>query len=141
MKLHQRNDRINLHDQGMSSASAFVIGKYLIAENADLQKLDLSSNQLQHNFTQIVQGIQKNNRIISLTMKNNQLSGADHFEDLKALVKNHPSLTLIDFSNSETNINKNKLKNIGVQALVEGILETEGGSVISEINLSYNYLT
>jgi RNA processing factor Prp31 len=47
-------------------------------------------------------------------MKNNQLTGSEHFEELKSLVKNHPSLTVIDFSNSETNINKNKLKNIGV---------------------------
>jgi len=57
MKMHQRNDRINLHDQGMASASATIIGKYLIAQNPDLQKLDLSCNQLQHNFKEIVCGI------------------------------------------------------------------------------------
>ena len=55
--MHQRNDRINLHDQGMASASATIIGKYLIAQNPDLQKLDLSCNQLQHNFKEIVCGI------------------------------------------------------------------------------------
>lgn len=39
------------------------------------------------------------------------------------------------------NVNKNKLKNVGAQAIVEGILETTGGSIISDINLSYNFLT
>ena len=76
-------------------------------------------------------------------MKNNQLNGPEHASDLKKIVKNHPTLSFIDFSNSELNINKNKLKNIGAEAIVEGILEsTEAGcSLISSINLSYNYLT
>jgi len=47
----------------------------------------------------------------------------------------------IDFSNSEKNINKNKLKNPGALAIIDGILMTVGGSLISEINLSYNWLT
>ena len=76
-------------------------------------------------------------------MKNNQLSGADHAQDLKAIVKNHPSLYSIDFSNSEMNVNKNKLRNAGAVAIVEGILEStaNGHSLIGELNLSYNYLT
>jgi hypothetical protein len=56
-------------------------------------------------------------------------------------VMNHPTLMSIDFSNNEKNINKNKLKNNGALAIVEGILESEGSSMISEINLSYNMLT
>ena len=32
-------------------------------------------------------------------MKNNQLNGVEHAEDLKAIVKNHPTLFSIDFSN------------------------------------------
>lgn len=58
-------------------------------------------------------------------------------------MKNHPSLHIIDFSNSEFNINKNKLRDVGAIAIVEGILESkeQGYSLISEINLSYNYLT
>ena len=39
------------------------------------------------------------------------------------------------------NTNKNKLKNIGAHAIIEGILDTENYSLMSEINLSYNYLT
>jgi hypothetical protein len=41
------------------------------------------------------------------------------------------------------NVNKNKLRNAGAIAIVEGILESAelGHSVIGEINLSYNYLT
>jgi len=54
-------------------------------------------------------------------MKNNQIT-QDHAEELKAIVHNHPTLMSIDFSNSEKNINKNKLKNIGALAIVEGIL-------------------
>ena len=44
---------------------------------------------------------------------------------------------------ADTNINKNKFKNIGAQAIVEGILESEehGCSLISAINLGYNLLT
>lgn len=60
------------------------------------------------------------------------------------LVQNHPSLTSIDFGNCELNTNKNKLRNIGAVNLVHGILESKKGqgySLISEINLSYNYLT
>lgn len=76
-------------------------------------------------------------------MKNNQLSGAEHAQDLKAIVKNHPSLYSIDFSNSEMNVNKNKLRNKGAAAIVEGILESTatGHCLLGEINLSYNYLT
>jgi hypothetical protein len=48
---------------------------------------------------------------------------------------------MVDFSNSELYINKNKLKNAGAIALVEGILESKDFSVMSDINLSYNYLT
>ena len=76
-------------------------------------------------------------------MKNNQLHGPDHALDIKEIIKNHPTLSYIDFSNNEMNINKNKLKNIGVQAIVEGILESDeqGCSLISAINLSSNLLT
>jgi hypothetical protein len=88
-----------------------------------------------------VKGITNNDRIVALTMKNNQLNGSEHAQDLKAIIKNHPTLTKIDFSNIEMNTNKNKLKNVGAKAIVEGILETESASVISDINLSYNYLT
>lgn len=51
-------------DQGMGFQSAIIIGKQLIAKNAHLQKIDLSNNQLQTNFKQIVNGIKKNHRII-----------------------------------------------------------------------------
>jgi hypothetical protein len=53
---------------------------------------------------------------------------------------NHPSLHILDLSNSETNVNKNKLRNIGVAAIVEGILQStdQGYSLINDLNLSYN---
>jgi hypothetical protein len=55
---------------------------------------------------------------------------------------NHPSLSIIDFSNTELNVNKNKLRNQGAVAIIEGILGSKemGCSLITEINLSYNYL-
>ena len=76
-------------------------------------------------------------------MRNNQINGLHDASDLKKIVKNHQSLSIIDFSNTELNVNKNKLRNIGAAAIVEGILESRenGCSLISEINLSYNYLT
>ena len=76
-------------------------------------------------------------------MKNNQLHGPEHAFDIKEIIKNHPTLSFIDFSNNDMTINKNKLKNIGAQAIVEGILESYdfGCSLISAINLSNNLLT
>ena len=143
MKLHQRSDRISLKDQGFNFASAAVIGKRIIGKNDNLVKIDLSNNQLQQNFRPIVKGIKNSKRLISLTMKNNQLHGPEHALDIKEIIKNHPTLSFIDFSNNEMNINKNKLKNIGAQAIVEGILESQehGCSLISAINLGYNLLT
>ena len=87
-------------------------------------KIDLSNNQLQSNFRCIVNGIKKNHRLISLTMKNNQLDGKEHAHDIKDIIKNHPSLSILDFSNTELNVNKNKLRNVGAVAIVAGILET-----------------
>jgi hypothetical protein len=89
-----------------------------------------------------VNGIKKNSRLIALIMKNNQLNGIDHSQDIKEMIMNHPSLSVIDFSNTELNVNKNKLRNQGAVAIIEGILmSTEHGcSLINEINLSYNYL-
>ena len=143
MQLNQRDDRINFNNQGMSYQSAQVISKYILSGNEEIQKIDLSNNQLQTNFRQIVNGIRKNTRLISLVMKNNQLNGLDHAQDIKDIVQNHPSLSIIDFSNSELIVNKNKLRNQGAVAIVEGILQSkeQGCSLITEINLSYNFLT
>ena len=143
MSLTQREDRLSFKDQGMSYQSANIIGKTLIGQNDNLRRIDLSCNQFQSNFKPIVNGIRRNKRIVQLVMKNNQLNGVEHAEDLKAIVKNHPTLYSIDFSNQEVNVNKNKLRNTGAAAIVEGILESyqTGHSLISEINLSYNYLT
>ena len=82
----------------------------------------MSNNQIQTNFKQIVKGIKKNHRVIQLTMKNNQINGSEHSEDLKDMIRNHPSLHIIDLSTSESNVNKNKLRNMGVVAIIDGIL-------------------
>jgi hypothetical protein len=122
MKLNQRDDRVTFKDQGMSYASAAVISKYLLANNDDLLRIDLSNNQFCSNFKTIVNGIKKNSRIITLIMKNNQLNGLDHAQDIKEMIMNHPSLSVIDFSNSELIVNKNALRNQGAIAIIEGIL-------------------
>ena len=90
-----------------------------------------------------MKGIVKNQRLISLTMRNNQINGLHDAFDIKTIIKNHKSLSAIDFSNNELNVNKNKLRNQGAAAIIEGILDSKemGCSLISEINLSYNYLT
>lgn len=76
-------------------------------------------------------------------MKNNELSGIEHGEEIKKMIKNHPTLSVIDFGNTELNVKKNKLRNVGANAIVEGILESteQGCSLISEINLGFNCLT
>ena len=142
MSLNQRDDRMSFKDQGMSYQSASVIGKLLLANNEELLRIDLSGNQFQNNFKPIVNGIKKNSRLIALIMKNNQLNGIDHSQDIKEMIMNHPSLSVIDFSNTELNVNKNKLRNQGAVAIIEGILKSKehGCSLINEINLSYNYL-
>jgi hypothetical protein len=86
--------------------------------------------------------VKKNNRIIALIMKNNQLCGADHSDDIRDMIMNHPSLSIIDFSNTELNVNKNKLRNQGAIAIIQGILGSKemGCSLITEINLAHNYL-
>ena len=90
-----------------------------------------------------MQGVRKNDRLIQLVMRNNQLNGNEHGEDIKDIIRNHPSLTILDLSNNEMNVNKNKLRNVGAVAIVEGILESnmQGYSLINDINLSYNFLT
>jgi hypothetical protein len=141
MLLGQRRDRISLKDQGLGFESARVISQMIIAGNDDLTKIDLSNNQLQQNFGALMKGFMLNERLVVLTMRNNQINGHEHASELKNIVKNHQSLTVIDFSNTEMCINKNKLKNAGARAIVEGILETQDQSIISDINLSYNFLT
>jgi hypothetical protein len=76
-------------------------------------------------------------------MRNNQINGAEHGLLLKEIIQDNKTLSMIDFSNSEHVVNKNKLRNRGAISIVEGILESyeQGYSLISEINLSYNYLT
>ena len=88
----------------MGPHSAAVIGKKIIANNENLVKIDLSNNMLQKNFKTIAQGVKKNSRIIQLTMKNNELTGIEHGEEIKRMIKNHPTLSNIDFSNNELKV-------------------------------------
>jgi hypothetical protein len=55
----------------MGCQSAAVLGRQIIAGNENLQRLDLSGNQLQTNFKPIVRGLRANTRIIALTIRNN----------------------------------------------------------------------
>ena len=57
-------------------------------------------------------------------MRNNQINGTVNAEDLIQIIKDHPSLSILDLSNSELNVNKNKLRNGGVIAIVEGVLQS-----------------
>lgn len=75
-------------------------------------------------------------------MSNNEISGSSVGtpEALKSLVENHNSLTMVDFSNSESNKFRNKLGFNGLKGLVEGILESNE-SLIQIINVSGNSLS
>lgn len=125
MKLNQRDHKIILKDQGMGYQSAEIIGKNIIYENDNLVEIDLSSNQLQSNFKIIAQAVRSNTRLVALTMKNNQINGHEHSDDIKMMIHNHPTLVKLDLSNEEMNINKNKLRNHGAISLIEGILTSE----------------
>jgi hypothetical protein len=59
---------------------------------------------------------------------------------VKNLIVEHPSLTDIDLSNDDSNQNKNRLGNLGLEAVIEGILESQS-SVISMINMAQNNIS
>ena len=76
-------------------------------------------------------------------MQNNNLTLEDG-ELLKQLIKGHPSLTSIDFSNQDTHKQRNKLGNKGVQSIVEAITEDgdrDSSSLIGMISVAGNFVT
>ena len=80
-----------------------------------------------------------NTSIVSLKLGNNEITSS-HYELLKKLVQDHPSLTHLDFSNNDTKKHKNKLGNDGFSAIMEGIRNSRE-SLISIVNFSGNFIT
>jgi len=50
----------------------------------------------------------------------------------------HPSLTSLDLSNDDSNLNKNRLSNAGLEAVMDAMLDPRSQSVISMLNFSQN---
>lgn len=56
-------------------------------------------------------------------------------------MQDHPSLTSIDFSNTDNNKNRNNLGNKGFESLLDGISSSKQPSLISMINVAGNCIT
>jgi len=50
----------------------------------------------------------------------------------------HPSLTSLDLSNDDSNLNKNRLSNTGLEAVIDAMLDPRSQSVISMLNFAQN---
>lgn len=50
----------------------------------------------------------------------------------------HPSLTSLDLSNDDSNLNKNRLSNAGLEAVMDAMLDPRSQSVISMLNFAQN---
>lgn len=102
--------------------------------------IDISANKLGGlNLKPIFDAIKQQTRIVSLRLQNNVIQGED-YEILKKLIKDHPSLTSIDFSNTDSNKQRNRLGNIGLSAIIDAILESKN-SLMSMINVASNIIS
>jgi hypothetical protein len=71
-------------------------------------------------------------------MSNNEFGGnQQHLHLLKSLVMEHSSLVELDLSNDDSNQNKNKLGNSGLETIIEGILDSKS-SVLTMLNFAQN---
>jgi hypothetical protein len=116
----QATHKLVLKEQGYGSFSARAIAK-ILRTNDQIVSLDLSMNNLAEGFDDLLQGLRSADNLVSLRLRNNNIDGRKHHEQLFRLFKNHPTLTSIDLGNSENIKNRNRLYNEGLEAVIEGI--------------------
>jgi hypothetical protein len=91
-------------------------------------------NDLNLNFKALASGISANARIISLKLQNNNIDGRKNALDIVNMLKDHRSLTSLDFGNSEAIKNRNRINNDGLIAIGSAIYQSNF-SLISELYL------
>eukprot|EP00347_Sterkiella_histriomuscorum_P014464 403360768 len=138
-----QSHKLTLTDQGFGDKSAIEMAK--IIRNKSLNKhwtqIDLSMNRFGgSNLKVIVDALKQNTRIVSLKLQNNLINGSEDFQQIQNLIKDHPSLSTIDFSNTDTNKQRNRLGNQGLQAIVDGILQSQN-SLIGIISVAGNMIS
>ena len=136
----QAYGRMNLKDQGYGLHSAKVLAKIIGANQSSITTLDLSMNSCHLGLDLLVPAIKKNDHLISLKLKNNNIDGRRYTKELYQLVHEHPSLTSVELGNSENVKNRNRLYNEGFKALIEGIADSKQ-SLISELHVPASNLT
>jgi hypothetical protein len=133
--------RLALNDMGFGSHSAPVLCQLLRVGGSiqDWTHVNLSLNKLGLNLAPILNGLRKNTKLVSLRLANNDLgSNMNHVHLIRTFLMEHPSLTSIDLSNDDSNLNKNRLSNIGLEAVIDAMLDPRSLSVISMINFAQN---
>jgi len=91
-------------------------------------------NDLNLNLETLANGIVANSRIVSLKLQNNNLDGRKHQRELIKMLRDHRSLTCLDFGNSEDIKNRNRMYNDGLIAIGSAIYDSSF-SLISELHL------
>jgi hypothetical protein len=91
-------------------------------------------NNLQSGLEHLVASLKLNTNIVCIRLQNNNIDGRKCTQSIYELIKNHQSLTAVDLGNSESIKNRNRLYSEGLNALIDGIVDSEC-SLISELNL------
>jgi hypothetical protein len=128
-----------LNDMGFGLKSSLVLSQLLKVGGSisDWTHVDLSMNKLGLNLVPVLSGLRQNTKLVSLRLANNDLSSS-HIYLLKNFIMEHSSLTALDLSNDDSNLNKNRLSNTGLEAVIEAIIDSKSQSVISMLNFAKN---
>ncbi len=134
---HNHSKKLVLNEMGFGLKSAPLLSQLIKVGNAfaDWTHIDLSLNKLGQNLEPIVKGLRQNTNLVSLRLSNNEIGGAQNIQMIKYLIKAHTSLYDIDLSNDDSNQLKNRLGNAGLEAVIEGILESKN-SVLAMLNIA-----
>jgi hypothetical protein len=93
----------------------------------------LNLNNLAEGATELFNGIKRNQYLVCLRLRNNNIDGRKLFQELYRMVLNHRSLTAIDLGNSENVCNRNRIYDDGLRAIIEAITDSQA-SLISELH-------
>ena len=88
----------------------------------------------------LIPAVRRNDHLICLKLKNNNIDGRRYTKELYQLVHEHPSLTSVELGNSDNVKNRNRIYNEGFRALIEGIADSKE-SLISELHVPASNIT
>ena len=102
-----------LKEQGYGELSSKALGR-ILKGNVSLVTLDLSMNNLSLGLDYLIAGLRKNETIVCIKLRNNNIDGRRFQKQLFTLVNEHPSLTALDLGNSENIKNRNRIYDEGL---------------------------